>query len=269
MIDQQGLDALRTHYRFDEWVNRSRTDESLFIAGYDVRRAALGAGEMSAERIVEAAEPAAPKMTRVFWKPPGEGEDVIVDVQVFECNSRAQAHEYLLQFLGSFQAPELARRDDVPWSDVCFTTRGEGAVLFARGNLVHVIRNAGRRRVRLLGVAAMLDLPLAEAVAAAPQVTAMVEEEQPARSKGKKKRTAKKAAVSDEMRGSVGEPILLPKQARPSVEVRVVTRGGDVVRAGDALMFVPARPGEHDVMFATLGDENTAPGVDRVRVTVT
>lgn len=257
-MDEEALERLRQHYRFDEWAGRSRTAARLFVVGHDVGRQVAAAGEVRGVRNIQPAQPALPKATRAFSRPSGTGDDVLVDIQVFECASRAEAHQLLLVVLGEFQSPDLMRRNDIEWGDVCFTTPGEGAVLFVRGNLLHVLRNAGRRRIPLLDVAAALDAPLAQSVAAAPQPKAAK-----AASRRRKGAAAKAATVA----ADVGQPVVVP-QPKADQEYRIVAYGGEVVREGDAVVYRPDEPGEHGVTVEAVRDSGTATPLEQLRFTV-
>jgi hypothetical protein len=66
----------------------------------------------------------------------------------------------LLLLLAQFESPLLARRDDVGIGDVTFALPGQTVVIFARGNLVQMLRNSGRDIVPVDNVAREFDADL-------------------------------------------------------------------------------------------------------------
>ena len=76
-------------------------------------------------------------------------------VDVFALESVQAAHEYLVDALGEFESSAIRRRTDTNIGDVAFGT--ETVMLFARGNLVVVVRNAGREIVPVNAIARAVD----------------------------------------------------------------------------------------------------------------
>ena len=73
------------------------------------------------------------------------------------CRSERAARFFLLQRLGQFDSPLLQRREELDVGDVVFTEPEAGSVLFARGNLVVLLRNAGRGAVEFIQLARRFD----------------------------------------------------------------------------------------------------------------
>jgi hypothetical protein len=100
--------------------------------------------------------PEAPAVIRSFWKQSAESPSVL-NLNIFECSSRTVAHHFLIKVLSQFQSPLLTRRDDLEVGDVAFALPGSTIVIFARGNLVHVLRNASPQVVPVEDVAREFD----------------------------------------------------------------------------------------------------------------
>jgi hypothetical protein len=86
-------------------------------------------------------------------------------VRVTECADAAAAQDQVLEELGNFQSPKIERRagaDAV--GDVAFGL-GQTMALFARGNLVAVILNAGPKAVSVAALARDLDTRIREQLA--------------------------------------------------------------------------------------------------------
>jgi hypothetical protein len=87
-------------------------------------------------------------------------EDELLAVDIQACTSRAAAHDALLEWLGEFQSPLIARQSPAPAGDVAFAMPGNTAILFARGNLAVQVRNAGPRVQALAQLAATFEQAL-------------------------------------------------------------------------------------------------------------
>jgi hypothetical protein len=89
-----------------------------------------------------------------------QSDDQLLRVVVVEAAARAAAREALLEWLGEFESPLLARRPMGLAGDAAFAMPGESAVVFTRGNVVVVMRNAGPKVQGLGPAAAGLDQAL-------------------------------------------------------------------------------------------------------------
>lgn len=101
-------------------------------------------------------EHAKPTTIRSLWRH-GESTSELLAVDVFECSSVEAAHDQLLEAFGNMESDSVERRTgkDAP-GDVAFGL-GDTMVLFARANLVVLIRNAGPTVVRVGDIARRLD----------------------------------------------------------------------------------------------------------------
>lgn len=121
-----------------------------------------------------------PARIKSFWKYSETRPEAILDFTIYECSSRDNAHEFLLSLLAQFQSPLLTRRDDMQIGDVVFALPAYTIVIFARGNLVQMMRNSGRDVVPMDAVAREFDSELvskpstpepAEKTAAVPYIS--------------------------------------------------------------------------------------------------
>lgn len=103
-------------------------------------------------------KPGPPPQTVSLWRRAEAATDEILRVDVFELPTVAEAHDYLIELLNEFEATEIRRREPTPVGDVAFGT--PLVLLFARGNLVVLVRNAGRAVMEVAGLARELDVRL-------------------------------------------------------------------------------------------------------------
>ncbi|HEV2704606.1 MAG TPA: hypothetical protein VGV59_01700 [Pyrinomonadaceae bacterium] len=110
-----------------------------------------------------------PSLIQSFWSDPRSRTGALLDVSIHECSSREAAHELLLRLLAQFQSPLITRRDDAGIGDVTFADPYGTTVLFARANLVQVVRNAGRSVAPVHEPAGYFDAGLTSKPAPTPQ----------------------------------------------------------------------------------------------------
>jgi hypothetical protein len=169
------LDTMRRRFDFDAWRNRSTLAESLFVWNLALRGDELiGMTPVRRRRIEPAAllnlpegkELAAARsgaraidhLPRVhlesIWRDAAR-PDVAVRVDVFECASQLDAHDKVIWLLGEFESPLVDRSHGV--GDVALGTRQDAVLLFARANLVFLLRNIGRTWMPVRAAALALD----------------------------------------------------------------------------------------------------------------
>lgn len=146
MANTSKREWLKERHRFSEWSGRSalakeQRVEAPAFRGTELRGWSLDRAEQRENRHTS------------FWR--GEAKDVVIRIDVFVCASVNAAHEYLIDALGEFESSTMRRHADAKFGDVAFGT--ETVALFARGNLVVLVRNAGREAVAVTAVAQAVD----------------------------------------------------------------------------------------------------------------
>jgi hypothetical protein len=113
--------------------------------------------EWRLEHVDPVTRPEQPPGTRSLWTRGERGSEQILSVEIWECDSPAAAREFLLEALDQFESPEVERATDArAVGDIAFAYR-DHALLYARANLVVLIRNAGRELVPVAGPAREID----------------------------------------------------------------------------------------------------------------
>ena len=111
--------------------------------------------EWTLER-VERDERAKPTAIHSLWRHDEAGNELLV-VDAFESASVKAAHDQLIETLGDIESAAVERRTGKNTiGDVSFGLN-DTMVLFARANLVVLIRNAGRTVVKVGAIARALD----------------------------------------------------------------------------------------------------------------
>ena len=175
------IDHVKRRLRYDDWCGRNRLGQTLCACNWTVKTGDvqgwtickqrgpsrldtqdnLGRQMVQARGLKRDATPkTSPRMVRTFCTNVSV-PNAMVRIDLFECASREEAHESLVRIVSDFESP-LIEELKGPIGDVAFAGRGTGLILFARANLVYLVRNVGRRAVSVepnaLALAAMLLL---------------------------------------------------------------------------------------------------------------
>ena len=170
------VDHVKHRLRFHEWCGRNRLGQSLFVcnsaiessdlpnwtlhrqrriepvwAATDIHPAILAARSVERDSTPDVPPPA----TRTIWTRV-EQPDVVVRIDLLECASRDDAHERVVRMVADFESP-LVSEAEGPLGDVAFSGGGGGLILFARANLIYLLRNVGRLAVSVEPMALSLD----------------------------------------------------------------------------------------------------------------
>jgi hypothetical protein len=146
-MDGTKREWLKQQHRFSEWAGRGALPQ-----GRRAEPPALTGKELPGWTLERTDQ------HKTFWRRGGAGgrtSDAVVRVDIFALDSVQAAHEYLVDALGEFESSAMRRRTDANIGDVAFGT--EAVMLFARGNLVVVVRNAGREIVPVTAIARAVD----------------------------------------------------------------------------------------------------------------
>ncbi|MCC6407965.1 MAG: hypothetical protein IT453_12445 [Planctomycetes bacterium] len=149
------FEALKREHGFEAWRAKSSFPQPL--RGFELREGELQGWRLA--RLDRRATATPPRTTWLFAR----GPDELLRVDVIESPSVAAAHEELVRTLGEFQAPLLGRQETPVAGDVAFVLAGSDAsVLFARGNVLVLVRNGGRKLVDATAAARTVDARLIE-----------------------------------------------------------------------------------------------------------
>lgn len=145
-------DLLRRQHNFVDWQGAGEDTGGPPLRGFEFKGDELPGWEPVKARRNEALQP--PRLD-TFWRPRDDPQGTLLGVHVLECASVPAAREALLEALADFQSAAISRRTDLDVGDVVFGQ--EFLLVFARGNLVVFVRNAGRHVVPVLEPARFLD----------------------------------------------------------------------------------------------------------------
>jgi len=143
----QGRDqaVVAQRYELDAWRGKDPDGPGVFHWHFRPRPDSLpGWRPLRVEPI--AAAQGWPPVVQSIWgrdteaSPKAEEEEALVSLWLFEAPATEAVRDVLLRLLADFQAPDLER---LRLGDIGFAAPGSGGALFAVGNLVVLLRNAG------------------------------------------------------------------------------------------------------------------------------
>ena len=234
------LEELRQRHGFDEWRDSRSTDEALFIWRFFLAGAELP--DRRPLRIENVEAPGLPPAIRSMWAA-GNGEPLdapVFRVDVYEAPSRAEAHEVLLGRLAQFESPRIERKS-AP-GDVAFGGPDDHVLLFSRGNIVALLRNAGSEIAPVGPVARELDLLFTAPRQVArdplrPEILrAEVAVTQPA--------LREPAPLVIEAEDPLGRPIWF----------RLAADGGDFLARAGGVLYTPDTEGRHTIEITAINE---------------
>jgi hypothetical protein len=146
---QVQLDRLRQRYDFSSWS----TPQGPGSLAWGFRLAGDEIPGWKPHRIQQVDLPGEPHASLSVWRPL-EGNGALLAVNVYQCDDEAAARRYLLRMLGEFQGPDLTRV--AAPGEVAYAAGAVG-LLFARANLVALVRSIERTPAPVAETAARLD----------------------------------------------------------------------------------------------------------------
>jgi hypothetical protein len=106
---------------------------------------------------LDAKPDATPPSAHAFVRPIAEDNgEVVFRIDTYELPSAVEAHDHLARVLTEFQSPMLTLLERGDIGDVA-VGHGDTAVVARRGNIVFVVRNAGRDVASVMDVARTID----------------------------------------------------------------------------------------------------------------
>ncbi len=157
-MSESQIEHLSRHFEYESWRGRTTLGENLFVWKFT-----LFGDEFPGwrpYRIQSLQTPGGPRSLLSIWQPSEDKANTLFSVDTFECASRADAQELLLRTAGEFQSPLLRREPQSAVGDVLFTVPGNTSALYARANLVVLLRNAGQETIPVADFARRFDQDL-------------------------------------------------------------------------------------------------------------
>jgi hypothetical protein len=170
-MDTHLVAQAKKRFDFDAWRGTNTLQRNLFIwrvavAGYSLPR-------WTPVRVRPVVVPGVPPHVQSIWRRDQGGAATLLRIDLYECDSRLAAHEFLVQLVASFMSPLAQRLTAVRIGDVAFAGPPNPWMAFARANVVSLVRNAGPVPVQVASAAEELDDDLASepsATAAGPTI---------------------------------------------------------------------------------------------------
>jgi hypothetical protein len=153
-MDEKVREQLRNRFDFKAWRSAPRGAVKVSTGGLVEVGSELG--RWTARRAAPINVPGARAAYLSMWQQ-GASSEALLRLDLVESASATAAREVVLELLGQFESPLIQRRANPPAGDLAFGAPGDTMILFSRGNVVAMVRNAGRRVVPVAEFARLVD----------------------------------------------------------------------------------------------------------------
>lgn len=150
-------EELKRRFKYEEWSRPDAGEERAVLR--NISLSGIDSPGWSPSRIQRMTTKDFPPYVRSMWQSSTGGTEVLIRVDIYECDSIPAAREFLLRILGEFESNRIERREGLV-GDVAFSYTGDTMVLFSRSNIVVWLRNAGPNVVTVTFLAQQIDAHL-------------------------------------------------------------------------------------------------------------
>lgn len=152
------LEMLKLTYKFDEWNGTNLLDRNLFVSKISIDIALTDHWKKESFSSLPADTEDLICLRSIWSSKDSRGKpNPLLYIEIYECHSRAQAHELLLSRLGMSQFPDIPMIPAGELGDVAFGDSRGYSRIFARANLVLVLSNATASPTDIRNEASLLD----------------------------------------------------------------------------------------------------------------
>jgi hypothetical protein len=219
------LNLLMKFYGYEQWQFADKASPNLFIESFPLPGQRIVGFEMFPPQLIYTTN----WPRTVHWVGKGSDQFDLIRIDGQVCSSPEEARYFLMQTLAQFQCPTLVRRDDLEIGDIAFVEEEQDAIVFAMGNVVTLVRNAGRTSLDFRRVAQAVD----DALKSTPVSVGVKLEETP-------------SFTVASMTVSVGQPVILQpirEQTAVSPVHKFFSESGSVIREGDNFIYQSQKSG--------------------------
>jgi hypothetical protein len=243
------IEQFARRHEYHRWRGVNTLPEELFVWRFLLPGPAAPGWTLERAEVMEM--PGLPRSLLSLWKE--DDANRVVQLEVVEYPSRGDAHRALVHALWEFQSPLIRRQPEQPVGDVTFTFPGDTATVFARANLVIVLRSVSVRPEPITPLAHRVDRFLVSR----PRPTTTEEVLAPAAV-----RAADQTAADIEQ--EVPLEIDLPENRERPAGLKIFAPSGEIASREGRLVYRARQPGPHrlTVSIVTPTGEAAARQVD-------
>jgi len=148
------LEFVKRCYGYATWPKPQASAEKVFIRGFFLREGELLNWQLKGIRDIELQNRS--PMTQMILRSTKYQANSTLRVDAYECLSLEDASNVLFDLLAEFQL-SIAHEKHPDFGDALFAAPKDFAILFARANLVFLLRNIGTEAVSLRNIARSID----------------------------------------------------------------------------------------------------------------
>ena len=147
-------EELKRRFNFEAWRERNLLRLTATLKTFEI-----GENDIPGWYIVRRSYDSTitPPVAKMIWSRREASNEQLLSIETRASDSLQGAHAHLLELLGEFQSTALKEKPELDIGDVAFGITDPTVLLFARANLVVLVRNAGPKVIRVDEVARRLD----------------------------------------------------------------------------------------------------------------
>jgi len=149
-MDRNSIESAKQRYEFESWRGTNLLGREIERRSRVVPKNLLPDMELLKIREIDPGD--GTRLVQAAWST--GASTVAIDLR--ECDSLEQAQEIVVELLANLQAPDIDRMEK-PIGDISFGRSSMHFVIFARGNVAVMIRNAGDELITVDSYARQVD----------------------------------------------------------------------------------------------------------------
>jgi len=149
------INATAIRHDFQAWKGIRRLPESLFVLNFFLRPDEFSNWQLNNLRLINQTQTA--PVFQTFWQSRNVANRVTIRIESHQRNSLADAHSTVLKLLSRFHLLDIKLQQQATFGDVVFAVPTNFVILFARANMVFLLRNVGSDRTSCEPLARALD----------------------------------------------------------------------------------------------------------------
>lgn len=155
LLDHSLIDDTAIRHSFESWRSIRRLPENLFVLNFFFRPDDFSNWRLDNRRFLEQAQSA--PVIQTFWKPKNNTDRATIRIEGHERRSVADARLTVIKLLSQFHLLDIRLQPQATYGDVVFAVPTKLVILFARANMVFLLRNVGEDRASCEPLARALD----------------------------------------------------------------------------------------------------------------
>jgi hypothetical protein len=160
LVNQALRETLEKRFDFQDWRDAKRFPLHLFVLGFFLSGEEFAGWQPDNLDFIESNKEGRPPIAMATFTSVNGNPPASFSVKAYECSSRIEALDRLLEMLALIQLPgveRLERGQETGLGEVVFNSADHTCVLFVRANVLVVVQNAAREPADAIPFARLFD----------------------------------------------------------------------------------------------------------------